>query len=60
MSFVKQQIVLKDTPRNSHPLKLCFKCEEKKPPEGGTDMGRGRWMCAVCWTHRAVKPRGKK
>lgn len=60
MSFVRKQLALGDTPRNSHPFRLCFKCEEKKPPEGGMDMGSGRWMCAVCWTLRAVRPKGRR
>lgn len=60
MSFVKSPLKLQDTQRAVHPFKLCNKCEEKKPPEGGMDMGNGRWMCAVCWTHRATRPKGKK
>lgn len=60
MSFVKQQLKLTNEPRNAHPFKLCAKCEERKPPEGGMDMGRGRWICAACWTHRATRPKGKK
>lgn len=55
MSFVKQQLTLRDSPRNTHPMKPCYKCEERKPPEDGMDMGNGRWMCAACWTHRATR-----
>lgn len=55
MSFVNQQIQLKAAARPVHQLKLCAKCETKKPPEGGIDMGRGRWMCAACWTHKATR-----
>lgn len=55
MSFVNQQIQLKAAARPVHQLKLCAKCETKKPPEGGIDMGRGRWVCAACWTHQATR-----
>lgn len=55
MSFVKQQLQLKAATRPVHQLKLCTKCEEKKQPEGGIDMGRGRWVCAACWTHKATR-----
>lgn len=55
MSFVNQQIQLKAAARPVHQLKLCAKCETKKPPEGGIDMGRGRWVCAACWTHKATR-----
>jgi len=59
MSFVKKQLDLRKSPPNAHPFKLCAKCEERKPPEGGMDMGRGRWMCAECWNKRAIKRAGK-
>lgn len=58
MSFVKQRIELPNsanTAVTAHKFKLCAKCEEKKPPEGGIDMGRGRWLCAACWTRQATR-----
>lgn len=58
MSFVKQRIELPNTstaPRNAHRFKLCNKCEEKKPPEGGIEMSSTRWLCAACWTHKATR-----
>lgn len=55
MSFVKQGINLKgNVSQPVHRFKLCDQCETKKPPEGGMDMGRGRWICAACWTKRAA------
>ena len=55
MSFVKQQINLKgNVTQPAHRFKFCDKCETQKPPEGGMDMGRERWICAVCWTRRAA------
>lgn len=60
MSFVKNPIAMRETPRNARPFKLCDWCETRRAPEGGMDMGNGRWMCAVCWTHRVTRPKGKK
>ena len=55
MSFVTKQINLKgNVTQPAHRFKRCDKCETEKPPEGGMDMGRGRWICAVCWTRKAV------
>jgi hypothetical protein len=34
-----------------HKFKLCNKCNEVKPPEGGIDMGT-KWHCQHCWTRR--------
>jgi late competence protein required for DNA uptake (superfamily II DNA/RNA helicase) len=48
-------ISLGGTPKNSHPLRLCDKCETKQPPEGGIQMGVGRWYCASCWLRRNRK-----
>lgn len=42
---------------HGHRLKLCNKCEEMKPPEGGVQMSAARWICASCWTDRET---GKK
>ncbi len=36
---------------HGHKLRLCNKCEEKKPPEGGVQMSTSRWICASCWTN---------
>ena len=37
---------------HGHKLRLCNKCEEMKPPEGGVQMSLARWICASCWTDR--------
>ena len=37
---------------HGHKLRLCNKCEEMKPPEGGVQMSAARWICASCWTDR--------
>lgn len=37
---------------HGHKLRLCNKCEEMKPPEGGVQMSGSRWICASCWTNR--------
>jgi hypothetical protein len=37
-----------------HKFKLCAKCDEQKPPEGGIDMSPTRWHCSTCWTLRAI------
>jgi formylmethanofuran dehydrogenase subunit E len=39
---------------HGHKLKLCNKCEEMKPPEGGVQMSAARWICASCWTNRVT------
>lgn len=51
-------MTLKNTPRHSHQLRFCDKCERKQPPEGGIQMSPGRWYCASCWIKRNSK--GKK
>ena len=51
-------MTLNGSSRNVQPLRLCDKCETKKPPEGGVQRGSGRWYCAVCWMKRNSK--GKK
>jgi hypothetical protein len=57
VSFVKHQVSLKGSRINGQKFKLCNKCEEKKPPEGGVQTGPQRWYCAVCWV---AKMKGKK
>lgn len=37
-----------------HKYKLCNKCEELRPPEGGVQMNPSRWICASCWTNRVT------
>jgi len=36
-----------------HKLKLCYKCDTTKPPEGGIDLGH-KWMCQPCWILRTT------
>jgi len=38
-----------------HRFKLCSKCNQEKPPEGGIEMSATRWICAACWTHKAIR-----
>jgi len=59
--FVKQQLDI-GSQQPLHKYKLCNKCEEMKPPEGGIQMSPNKWYCALCWTHRATRPnlRGAK
>lgn len=35
--------------KGNRPLRLCFKCKQEKVPEGGVDVGPGKWKCAECW-----------
>lgn len=30
-------------------LRTCSQCDQVKRPEGGTEMGATRWICAGCW-----------
>ena len=53
MSFVKTRIDI-GSKQPIHQLKLCNKCEEMKPPEGGIQMTPSKWYCAPCWTKRVV------
>lgn len=39
-------------PLPAHQFKLCSKCNESRPPEGGIDLGPGKWHCAMCWSRR--------
>lgn len=52
--FVKQQLEIGSN-QPIHKYKVCSKCEETKPPEGGIDMSPTKWMCAMCWTNRATR-----
>lgn len=55
MSFVKQQIHLPGGIKQPvHQPKVCTKCSELRIPEGGIEMGPGRWICAACWAKRAM------
>jgi len=49
--FAKQQLEI-GSKQPVHKYKLCNKCEEMKPPEGGVQMSPSKWHCAVCWTRR--------
>ena len=40
-----------------HKYKLCNKCEEMKPPEGGIEISPTRWSCFTCWMARGNKPK---
>lgn len=41
-----------------HRYKLCNKCEEQRPPEGGIQMSQAKWHCASCWATRASRSLG--
>jgi formylmethanofuran dehydrogenase subunit E len=58
MSFVRQNLRLSETPKQpAHPMKTCSKCAKERVPEGGIELGPGRWICAVCWTHKIARKR---
>jgi hypothetical protein len=52
--FVRHQLEI-GSKQPVHKYRLCAKCEEMRPPEGGVDMSPSRWHCSVCWAHRATK-----
>ena len=52
--FVKRQLDMGGSRQPVHQYKLCNKCEEVKPPEGGIQMSPNRWHCALCWTKRVT------
>jgi hypothetical protein len=54
-----KNINLNGSPKHSHQLKFCDKCETKQPPEGGIQMRPGRWLCASCWLARNRKEQKK-
>ena len=51
--FAKQQLEI-GSKQPVHKHKLCNKCEEMKPPEGGIQMNPSKWHCAACWVRRVV------
>jgi len=53
VSFTSKQLQL-GSKQPVHKLRLCNKCEELRPPEGGIQMSAARWICACCWTKRAT------
>ena len=50
--FVRRQLSIGGDRQPLHQYKVCNKCEEAKPPEGGVQMSPNRWHCALCWTKR--------
>lgn len=58
MSFVRDRLDMPGgrPPQPAHQFKLCSRCGQSRPPEGGVEMGPGRWRCAACWVKRAVHP----
>ena len=52
--FAKQQLEI-GSKQPTHKFKLCGRCEESKPPEGGIQMNPTKWYCAACWAHRATR-----
>ena len=51
--FAKQQMDI-GSRQPIHPLKLCNKCEEKRPPEGGIQLSPSKWYCAACWAKKVT------
>jgi hypothetical protein len=51
--FVNRQLEI-GSKQPVHKYRLCTKCEEQRPPEGGVDMSPTRWHCSVCWAHRVT------
>jgi hypothetical protein len=41
-------IVLNNTHKNDHKLKLCGQCNMDRVPEGGIEL-RNKWICHACW-----------
>ena len=41
------------------PLRTCGKCEEKRVPEGGVEVGQGKWQCAACFRKFFTNKKGK-
>jgi hypothetical protein len=55
MSFLKNGINLPQTPVRANKMQICSKCLKEKPPEGGVEMSATKWVCASCWTNRAIR-----
>lgn len=45
-----------------HKFKLCHRCQTMRAPEGGVEMGAGRWSCDACWKRppKPAKPVSKR
>jgi hypothetical protein len=52
--FVNRQLEL-GSKQPIHKYKLCNKCEELKPPEGGIELSPHKWSCARCWANRVSR-----
>lgn len=59
MSFLKNGINLPKTPVHANKMQTCSKCLKEKPPEGGVEMSATKWVCASCWTNRAIRRTNK-
>lgn len=55
MSFVEKQLNLRERMPGQAKLLMCAKCEREKVPEGGVQMNPNKWVCASCWTRRAIR-----
>ena len=33
----------------THQFRMCQACDQSRPPEGGIQLSRTRWVCASCW-----------
>ena len=53
------QLQLPGSGLHAQKFKLCTKCNESKPPEGGIDLSQSKWYCAGCWIKRKMNERRK-
>lgn len=52
--FTRNQLAI-GSKQPIHKYKLCNKCEEMRPPEGGIELSPTRWSCSTCWANRVTK-----
>jgi hypothetical protein len=36
----------------------CSRCSERRPTDGGVELGPARWVCGKCWRTKAARPLG--
>lgn len=52
MSFTTKRMELPGSLKPAMPLRMCSKCDRDRIPEGGIEMGPGRWICHACWNRK--------
>lgn len=48
-----------DIDLNHRLSKICSQHGRESPPEGGIDLGPGKWLCGQCWKDKLANRKPK-